>query len=283
MKRILVPTDFSQPAQWAGEIAADIARKSGAEVLLLHIVEHPVKQSFSAEGEIDGIDDPEEKLFIFKLIERSKALLNEMAASIRQADVLVKPILRLGNPYHGIQTIITDFNVDLVVMGSSSTHFSEISVGANTEKVIRLSKCPVLAIHQPKKKMDFSTIVYATSLNETEKDFSFVVKMIQELYDSKVHLVRINTPQNFHPDKDVKLRMEKFANKVGLQNFTLNIFNDLSEEDGIIHFAESVGADLISMATHGRTGLAHMMLGSITEDVVKHTKKPVLTFATKEE
>jgi nucleotide-binding universal stress UspA family protein len=65
-----------------------------------------------------------------------------------------------------------------------------------------------------------------------------------------------------------------------LSNYTLSIFNDLSEEEGIIHFAEAVNADLIAMATHGRTGFAHVLVGSIAEDVVNHARKPVLTFVT---
>ena len=75
--------------------------------------------------------------------------------------------------------------------------------------------------------------------------------------------------------------MEKFAKKLGLKNFTINIFNDITEEEGIIYFAESIDADLIAMATHGRTGFAHVLAGSIAEDVVGHAKRPVLTFVVK--
>jgi nucleotide-binding universal stress UspA family protein len=75
--------------------------------------------------------------------------------------------------------------------------------------------------------------------------------------------------------------MEDFAKKLKLKNYTLNIFNDLSEEEGIIYFADSIDADLIAMATHGRTGFAHVLAGSIAEDVVSHAKRPVLTFVTK--
>jgi nucleotide-binding universal stress UspA family protein len=79
----------------------------------------------------------------------------------------------------------------------------------------------------------------------------------------------------------VREYMEKFAKKLGLKNYTINIFNDITEEDGIIYFAETIEADLIAMATHGRTGFAHVMAGSIAEDVVGHAKRPVLTFVVK--
>jgi nucleotide-binding universal stress UspA family protein len=62
-----------------------------------------------------------------------------------------------------------------------------------------------------------------------------------------------------------------------LQNYTVNIYNDFNEEAGIINFAESVGADLIAMLTHGRTGLAHVLNGSIAESVTNHARRFVLT------
>jgi nucleotide-binding universal stress UspA family protein len=66
-----------------------------------------------------------------------------------------------------------------------------------------------------------------------------------------------------------------------LKNFTINLFSDNTEEEGIVYFAEQVDADLIAMATHGRTGFAHVISGSIAEDVVSHSKRPVLTFVIK--
>ena len=46
--------------------------------------------------------------------------------------------------------------------------------------------------------------------------------------------------------------------------------------DGIIHMAQEHGVDLIVMGTHGRTGLAHVFLGSVAEQVVRHAPCPVL-------
>jgi nucleotide-binding universal stress UspA family protein len=93
--------------------------------------------------------------------------------------------------------------------------------------------------------------------------------------------VRINTPANFQRDLVVKKYMEDFAKKLGLKNYTINIFNDMTEEEGIIYFADSIDADMIAMATHGRTGFAHVLAGSIAEDVVSHSKRPVLTYVVK--
>jgi nucleotide-binding universal stress UspA family protein len=166
-------------------------------------------------------------------------------------------------------------------MGTSGhSKFEEMIVGSNTEKVVRHAKCPVLTVHEKPDGKDFVNIVYASCLNDNEKAFAAVVQNAQEMYNAKIHLVRINTPMNFQPDHEVKRVMQEFARKVKLKDYTMNVFNDRSEEEGILHFASSVNADLIAMATHGRTGFARVLVGSITEDVVNHASKPVLTFVT---
>jgi len=154
-------------------------------------------------------------------------------------------------------------------------------IGTNTEKVVRHAKCPVLTVHKKPSTTDFKNIVYATSMSSDEEVFSRIVRSTQQLYDATVHLVRINTPGNFQRDAVVKKQMQDFAKKLQLKNFTVNIFNDVTEEEGIIYFADSINADLIALATHGRTGFAHVLAGSIAEEVVSHSKRPVLTFVTK--
>jgi len=146
---------------------------------------------------------------------------------------------------------------------------------------VRHARCPVLTVHKKPATTNFKNIVYATSMSPEEEVFSRFVKKTQQMYDSTIHLVRINTPADFQRDTAVRGAMEKFAKKLGLKNYTLNIYNDLSEEMGVIYFSDSIDADLIAMATHGRTGFAHVMAGSIAEDVVGHSKRPVLTFVVK--
>jgi nucleotide-binding universal stress UspA family protein len=208
--------------------------------------------------------------------------LEKLVLDSRFSSVKVNGELRLGNAFHGMRTIIVEQKVDLVVMGTRGrSKLEEMVIGSNTERVVRHAKCPVLSIHKKPAKINFKNIVYATAMHKDEEIFSRMIKNTQKIYDSTIHLVRINTPSDFQRDYVVRDYMEKFAKKLGLKNYTINIFNDITEEDGIIYFAESIDADLIAMATHGRTGFAHVMAGSIAEDVVGHAKRPVLTFVVK--
>ncbi|MEJ1239631.1 universal stress protein [Chryseolinea sp. T2] len=282
MKKILVPTDFSKPAGIATGVAADIAKKSGAELTLLHVVEEVVGNSLNVEGQVTADAGWEEKIFNLKLIEKAKKQMAKLSEESKFEGVRLKTELRVGTPYHGMNKIIVDKKVDLVVMGTSGrSDLEQMIIGSNTEKVVRTAGCPVLTVHNKPATKEFKDIVYATSMDKDEEVFSRIVRTTQQLYNSTIHLVRINTPANFQRDVLVKKYMQDFAKRLQLKNYTINVFNDVSEEEGIIYFADSINADLVAMSTHGRTGFAHVLAGSIAEDVVSHSRRPVLTFVTK--
>jgi nucleotide-binding universal stress UspA family protein len=108
MKKILVPTDFSDPAKLAVDVAIKIAKKAKAEIVLLHVIEIPSDESFNTEGQISQSDDWEDKLFTLKLIQVSKKQLSEARKMIDEEGIPVSYRLKMGNPFHGMRTTITD-------------------------------------------------------------------------------------------------------------------------------------------------------------------------------
>ncbi|UII24485.1 universal stress protein [Fulvivirga maritima] len=281
MKRILVPTDFSDQAKYALDAAHKIALKTGAALVLIHVIEDANVTSVHYTGEVE-LPEMTDRLFMMRMIEKGKKNLEKLATSEAFADIVVEQELRIGSPYHNIRDIVSEQEVDLVVMGTKgSSGVEEFLIGSNAEKVVRHAKCPVLTIHEKLQSDSLDTIVYATALDEDEIASFEVVKAFQAMYGAKINIVRINTPNNFQPDRVALKELEEFAEKLGVDNYEVRIFNDNSEEEGIIYFAEQVKAELIAMATHGRTGLSHLLGGSIAEDVVNHTRRPVLTYSLK--
>jgi nucleotide-binding universal stress UspA family protein len=80
---------------------------------------------------------------------------------------------------------------------------------------------------------------------------------------------------NFKTDLESKALLEDYARNYKLENYHLHVRNDTIEEDAIAHFVKEVGGDLIAMGTHGRRGLAHALMGSVTEDLVNHITCPI--------
>lgn len=276
MKKILVPTDFSQEAGYALDAAANLAVRTGAQILLLHVVEGFVQGSFATQGGVPESFTDEK--FTRKMLEKAKKDLSELVAKGDFGNIKVHTNVQVGNPYHHIARDILETDADLVVMGSKgASGYEEVLIGSNTERVVRHSDCPVITV---KEAVDFdqvTDIVFAANFIESEDNVAVELKKIQNLLHAKLHLVKVDTPGNFENSRSIKSRVHNFVQRHKLENYTMEIYNESTEEDGIIYFAEDIDADMIALATHGRTGLKHLLSGSIAEDVVNHAQRPVWT------
>ena len=276
MKRILVPTDFSKEAGYALDAAIDLATRTGAQVHLLHVVEGFVPGSFATQG--GGPDDFSEEVFMKKLMEKGKIDLAKLVIDHKLENTNIITNIQVGNPFHHIARDILDNEADLVIMGSRGTSgYEEVLIGSNTERLVRHSKCPVITVKTPVDFNQVTDIVFAADFIEAEDNVAAELKTLQNLLDAKLHLVKVDTPGNFENSRTIKKRIHSFVQKHGLENYTMEIYNESTEEDGIIYFAEDIDADMIALATHGRTGLKHLLSGSIAEDVVNHAQRPVWT------
>ncbi|CAD0002760.1 universal stress protein [Flavobacterium salmonis] len=272
MKRILVPTDFSEHAEDALKVAAQIAHKHNSEIILLHMLELPSQMNDAITG---GASIPETMLFMRKA--------NEMLDKITEKPYLqgltVTEILKIDKTFHGISQVSKENDIDLIIMGShGSSGVEELLIGSNTEKVVRNSDIPVLVIKKDISNFNASTIVFASDFTEESKKPFKKLLNFTEFFDSKIYLVTICTPNSFKPTHIIEKAMKDFVNEFNLTNYSTHIYNDTNIEKGIINFSNSINADIIGMCTHGRTGFAHFFNGSISEGLVNHAARPVITF-----
>lgn len=272
MKRILVPTDFSQHAEYALKVAVQIARKHNSEILLLHMLELP-QQSSDALGSGSAIPE----IMFFK--ERAMQKLEDLMDVDYLEGIPVSQIVQFEKAFEGILAVSRKNNVDFIVMGShGASGFHEMFIGSNTEKVVRSSDVPVLVIKQEMAEFKADNFVFASDFADEIKRPFASVKQFAELFGSHLHLVMINTPNNFKPTHTAEQLMNEFTSEFDLKNFTTHVYNDSNVEKGILNFSGRMQADLIGMCTHGRTGLSHFFNGSISEDLVNHAVRPVITF-----
>jgi nucleotide-binding universal stress UspA family protein len=278
MKNILVPFDFSEEAENAFKFAQEIAALSSARLKLVHIIEIPTTQHFNTMGEVNLEEDYVDKIYMVELVDKRKKQLKEIENELGVQPFKFSTRLSFGNPYAGISKEITEIKADLVVMGSKgSSGLEEILIGSNTEKVVRHAKCPVITVKTPTKVKSIKKIVFASDFSEDSKKVMNKLKDLQTLLGASLHLVKINTPNSFENSKKSKQKINEFIQTNNLENVKVDIFNSSSEEEGILEYAEELQADLIAMATHGRTGFLHLLSGSIAEDVVNAAKRPVWT------
>lgn len=283
MISIFVPFDFSTSATHALNFATSLATNySKINLTIFHVVEIPITTGIATMGGgLDPIPDFENQLFFKELIDMRKKQLMDLENQYSHSGFPVQAKLILGNAFKGISDAINEAKPDLVVMGSKGTSgLEEILIGSNTEKIVRTSPCPVITIKAETDVSKMKKVVFASDFRDSVEEVAFRIKRIQNLFDAQFYFVVVNTPGNFETTRDSLARIRSFVKKHHFENVKAEVYNSLSEESGIIEFAEDIDADLIAMTTHGRTGLLHLITGSIAEDVVNHSKRPVWTYKT---
>ena len=278
MKKILVPCDFSDLAVQAFQFALQIAKQSNGEVILVNVIELPVlhdtmlmpilyfEENYLKDMKV-SIDKNFEKLKTKWMTEGSK----------------VRSLVECGSTKTTINRIADETKVDLIVMGThGATGFKEFLVGSNTEKIVRLSSIPVLAIKKSHELSRIKNIVFPTTLDPDQHKLLAHIKELQTFFSAKLHLLLVNTPHNLKRTIGEKNMMEAYAKDFDLENYTLNTRDDFYESDAIMNFTIGIKADMIAMGTHSRKGLAHLFSGSVAEDVVNHIDCPIWTYSVKE-
>lgn len=139
LKKVLVPTDFSEHGAKAVLYGAELAAKFGGELHLFHVVE-PTPIMY---GEGGGYFSPETADEIEKAAVRQISELTVNAGD--GVEVLRKVVL--GHPFVEIVRYAKDENIDLLVMGTHGRGaIAHMLLGSVAEKVVRKASCPVLVV-----------------------------------------------------------------------------------------------------------------------------------------
>jgi nucleotide-binding universal stress UspA family protein len=273
MIRILVPFDFSRQSVEALKFATTLGGRDYLRICLVHAIGLPSMINSSVALELERK---------YMEIHRERALRNMSKVIARVAKGFkVETVVDFGGPLRVIGTAVKKTKADIIVMGTQgASGLRELTVGSNTQKVVRNSLVPVIAVRKAVK--GFRNIVLPVTLEGYDrKDLVDFVKMFQKIFNTKVHLLFVNTPAAFHRDIDVRPEIEAFSRKYNLNNAVVHVVNDITEAGGIVKFAKDLEQPLVVMSTHGRAGLDHLTKGSVAEDVLNHLSCPLATFRIK--
>ncbi len=277
MKKILVPCDFSESAIHAFRFALDAAALSNGTVHLLNVIELPAMPNTAFTPV---------RLFGMPLMKEMSAKaqnnFDKMSTKYASGNVKVVKSVEFGVPSKVILDHVKKNLVDVIIMGShGASGLRDYFVGSNAEKIVRNSSVPVIVVKDILKGPVKNIVFPNTFEGHNQDDLVVKVKALQTFFKAHLHLVWINTPANFTPDTVTLQRLTAFAKRFTLKDFTINVFNHLTEEEGIIHYTKAINGDLIAMGTHGRKGLSHMMSGSMAEDVASQGKSLIWTYLIK--
>ncbi|MDX1941733.1 MAG: universal stress protein [Saprospiraceae bacterium] len=281
IKKILLPTDFSDTAQNAFRYCLRIADTYGAAIELLHVI-YPEYQAMdipvmAAKAMQDKVEAAKEvsRQFVDLGITQVQATYQFQSMPNIHAEIMI------GNPVTVIKDIAKRDAADLIVMGTREKHNAiDKTFGSVTTGVIEYAPCPVWVIPSEASYENIDIIAYAAELNESDPYHIWKAIQVLEPFHPLLHCVHVGNGAS----SDAKMAdMELFftqnapALQVNFHNTKGDAITDKLEE-----FAETYDVDVLVMYAPHHNLWQRIFLQSITKKMALQTSVPILFYKTSE-
>lgn len=292
IRHVLYPTDFSEPAAAALPLAARVARDYGAELHALHAMVLHAADAVEADQLFPKMEDALHELDQWAQ-DRMQAHLGEHVG-----DLVVHQARERGFSAAAVILEYADaHDIDLVVMGTHGRRgLRHLIMGSIAEEVVRRASCPVITVRERPRLHEGAwptRIVAPVDFSEASELTLAYVKELATSSGAKVDLVHVIEPMTV-PDpyitgttgfafdveaarSNVQVALEARATKFLGDSVSNEIHIDVGRPAAMIaELAEERGADLVVMASHGRTGLERALIGSVASGVIRRAAPPVM-------
>lgn len=288
--RILLATDFSDASEEAGRQAHAIAARDHAILGLVHAIPAPMP----ADAQIPAWLASQVPNSV-EMGRRAREAVEKKRGDLSTGGVTVELFVEEGEGHTAIVKLAETFGADLLVVGSHGrTGLARLVLGSVAERVVREAPCPVLVARSSPAA---GPVVTATDFSEASKRGLRAAALEASRTGSPLvalHVFDLGWPgaTAFAVDasglsaslsdsealrkanEDLKAIVDEATKGLAVQATCEVLVGEPAST--IVRRAEEVGARLVAVSTHGRTGLARMVLGSVAERVVRLAHSSVL-------
>ena len=146
IKKILCPTDFSEPSLKGLEVGVDLATLFKAKLDVIYVL--PILPATAKDANLQFAIPEYERMIHIDAEQQLQAVVSQRVSK----NLKTRTLIGHGNPAHEIVRLAQEEKADLIVIATHGhTGFHHLVVGSVAEKVIRLAPCPVLAVREPRK------------------------------------------------------------------------------------------------------------------------------------
>ncbi|MGO9062410.1 MAG: universal stress protein [Candidatus Binataceae bacterium] len=276
-RKILCPVDFSDNSMAVLRQAAKLARRHDALLYLMHVEFVPMGNLVELAQDVTLSTEP------------GKLRLEQVARKLLPR-VRHEVVVQFGRPAELIEKAAKDLDVDLIVMATQGrTGIDRLFLGSVAEHVVRRSVTSVLSFGPATAIRTLKKILCPVAFDPNSiAALRFGWSLAQE-YRAAMSLLHV-VPLPFEPsevpaeppipewEQDARAELAKVAaENLGPKARCKLVVRRGDPAGAILEVEKELRPDLIVMATHGRTGLSHLVLGSVAERTVRESTVPVLT------
>lgn len=275
MKRIMIATDLSARSDRALQRAIALAHEFEAALHIVHVVDDSLPPSILSRHEDAA----------------SEALREQIAAIPQAKDVRWSTRIIVGQDYSDIVCFGEEHQVDLVVLGIHRHSTREMFRGTTAERIVRFGRFPVLVVRDPVNG-PYRRVVVPIDLSIHSRAALAIAARIAPRGD--LHIVHAShAPYKGFLSRDSQrglVREKQFRFAAFLERDIRELSAELGDAAPCFDVVQREGSvsevireqvarlrpDLLAMGTHGRTGIGHMVLGSVAEDLLADAPVDVL-------
>src|SRR5262245_13497269 len=276
MKKILVATDLSARGDRAVQRAIGLAAEHHASLEVIHVIDESLPSAIAPRYEADA-----------------RAATEKMITSLTQGSVIVPAIAIVrGLDFREIIASADKSKVDLVLLGIHRHERPLLFRGTTAERVIRFGHRPVLVVKDAVAGAYRRAIVAADASAHSDAAIEVAARLVP---GGEVHIVHaLHKPFNAFLGRHTQDQLMRgqieilsshltsilaaLTSRLGASAPRFNVIQKEGEIRRVIQEEVTVlNPDLLGVGTHGRTGIAHAIIGSIAADLLASAPVDVLT------
>lgn len=290
LRHILSPVDFSEATPSGVGIAVALAQRFGARITLLHSLP-ALQMPFRVPVDADDLYDQWDR--------EAQERLDALVQDIRSDGVAVQTRLARGSAAHQIADEAEELDVDLVVLPTHSrVGFDRLLYGSVSERVVRVSTCPVLTVPPDRDSRSFEPgrVLIATDFSRSADAALEVAVDVASSFAAELVLAHVFTFEHVSDEgtewwrptltKDqveeaiaaATSRLQALAERAhrsGVET-SVDISQGANPAAEIVRIAEEEKVDLVVAGKHGAGFFKHLLLGSTAEKLVRSCPVPLL-------
>jgi nucleotide-binding universal stress UspA family protein len=269
MKTIIVPLDFSEESLSGLNLALMLAKKTRANIQLIHVIGKNIGNSIELLEKENQIAKRKFEDILQKCKEQGN-INCALSYTIKEGQIF-KEIADLADKYDDALTVLSTH-------GASG--FEELFIGGNAYKITSHSRNPVITVRRSKMPSNIDNIVLPLDITfQTREKVPYTVELAK-VFNSKIHLLTIRLSNL----KSIEKKLHQYAVQVASYldahkiPYTVEHLHGSNLTDLTLDYSRSIDADLISIMTEQEKSASNLLLGNFAHQMINKAFIPVLSF-----
>ncbi len=233
-EKILVPVDFTDKTLKALDVAKCIAKKTDAEISLIHVVKAALTVYLDEFGMYKSKSDSGQK-FLEEIISKNERKMEKFIQKLETEGLKISYKLKIDSSPNKIAELVAEEGFDLTIVGNyEHQRFDEFLKKTHPERIAKLAQNPVITVNKADSEFRPDKILVPTNLEDncTQKMNDLV--SFADKFGAELQFIFLNTPAEFYTTPQIRKRSRIWFDQHGLKGQQINVFNTKTLQKGLL-------------------------------------------------